>query len=436
MRLSSLALRPGSGAVVLGLVALLLAGCVGRRASSPTANSGTPANTGPATGGATTDSGTVASEATPAPVGLSILRRPEGPVDPLRPALQLRFSAPMVNEVPLTGMTVRPRESISITWLTTQRLALQPARDLAPGERLVVALRGVPAQSGAHYVGPYTVTLEAPPLVTMSWSPAGTLRPPALLGLRVNHDLPLLDLIDALRLDPPVAGVWRQGGDARHLVFEPDEDWPEDSSFSLTLRQPVSDRAGRRLALGPALRFRTRRAVQADISGGADRASVIDPLILRFDHAVDEASLRSVFSIAPVVPGSISWDGNTALFTPERGAFAADTAYTLRLGTALQDRDGRPLLRTPFSYGFRTAAARELVTFGQGAAMQVLDASGPRTIDVTNGEMPRALRLIVAARAEAMAPADLVRLDAAARRDSEPTAATAIRLPLGRPAAS
>ena len=440
MRRSLEALRSRPLILAVCLVAALLAGCTTRGALSPTANSGAPENTGPAAGGATTDPGTVASEATPAPVGLTILRRPDGPMDPLRPSLQLRFSAPMLNQVPLTGMTVWPREPISITWLTTQRLALQPARDLAPGERLEVALRDVPAQSGARYVGPYTLTLEAPPLVTLRWSPAGTLRPPALLGLRVNHDLPLQDLIDALRLDPPVAGVWRQGGDARLLVFEPDEDWPEDSSFSLTLRQPVSDRAGRRLALEPALRFRTRRAVQADISGGADRASVIDPLILRFDHAVDEASLRSEFSIAPVVPGSISWDGNTAQFTPERGAFAADTAYTLRLGTALQDRDGRPLLRTPFSYGFRTAVARELVTFGQGAAMQVLDASGPRTIDVTNGEMPRASRLIVAARAEAMAPADLVRLDPAAtvapRRDAEPTAAPAIRLPLGRPAAS
>ena len=74
---------------------------------------------------------------------------------------------------------------------------------------------------------------------------------------------------------------------------------------------------------------------------------------ITFSEAVDHAAAESRFSIAPSVAGSVSWDGNTLVFTASQ-SLAPETTYRVAIRSGVPDPAGNAL-GADYSISFATA---------------------------------------------------------------------------------
>ncbi|MFA4836280.1 MAG: Ig-like domain-containing protein [Dehalococcoidia bacterium] len=63
---------------------------------------------------------------------------------------------------------------------------------------------------------------------------------------------------------------------------------------------------------------------------------------ITFSEAMDKASVEQSFSIVPKIGGTLSWSGNTVVFTPEK-KLKWDTTYTVTVSTAAKDVAGNAM---------------------------------------------------------------------------------------------
>jgi uncharacterized protein YfaS (alpha-2-macroglobulin family) len=421
---------------VLLLVPLVTSGC---RVALPD-RSPTPTPTSAPTRGASVadDRGTGAYPApSPAPIRVTNASGYSGPVADLRPRVQLVFSADMVTGTVLAGLRLTPNVPITTTWPSLRRLVIQPATDLAPGDRIRIAVTGGQGVSGTSVV-PMDLQVDVMRLMVLERQP-WQLAPPDPLVLRVNYSVSPERMATALRLDPAIPGSWRAGKDRGRVAFRPSGPWPEGATVRLSLAEPVVDSRGQTLyqppadgagstpASAPAITFTTRRAASVKESAtDSQHHPLWQPVALQFDRPMAAEGLAAAVVISPTVQLATEWNGMTAILLPERGYFDPHTDYVLRIGTGVRDKDGQPVLRTPLTWRFRTGSPLPLVSFGTGATVQVVDAAGARTIDIGSGSLPR---LTVTATLHALPVGQLVN-----PADAPRTAADQASRPLGQPA--
>ena len=83
-------------------------------------------------------------------------------------------------------------------------------------------------------------------------------------------------------------------------------------------------------------------------------AGTSEPIKVTFNKLMDETSVESSFQILPQIGGSFSWNGIYMTYTPS-GSLAAETHYTVCIGSGTRDRSGMPLDCGMYSWSFSTA---------------------------------------------------------------------------------
>jgi uncharacterized protein YfaS (alpha-2-macroglobulin family) len=96
------------------------------------------------------------------------------------------------------------------------------------------------------------------------------------------------------------------------------------------------------------------------------------PVTFYFDQAMDQASVKSAFSVAPEVAGALSWpDDSTLTFTPS-GEYDRATEYVFTIGTGATSAQG-DALEEAFTLQLRTVGYLEI--------SQVLPADGSEAVE-------------------------------------------------------
>jgi len=84
-------------------------------------------------------------------------------------------------------------------------------------------------------------------------------------------------------------------------------------------------------------------------------AGTSESIRVTFNKLMDESSVESSFKILPQIGGSFSWNGIYMTFTPS-GPLAAETSYTVYIGSGTRDMSGLPLDCGMYSWSFSTAS--------------------------------------------------------------------------------
>ena len=87
------------------------------------------------------------------------------------------------------------------------------------------------------------------------------------------------------------------------------------------------------------------RLVQRTPAPGEELAPS-EPIVLRFDQAMDERSVSQAFAIEPKVPGKLSWDDPSTLrFVPQDTGFTRDSTYRVSVSASARSASNLPLAR-------------------------------------------------------------------------------------------
>lgn len=111
----------------------------------------------------------------------------------------------------------------------------------------------------------------------------------------------------------------------------------------------------------------------ADDSG--TRAQTVTSINIQFSEPVKTGSVERRFGIVPYVPGAISWDGSTAIFTPSQ-RLHQDTAFTVRIADGFEDLAGN-VAPTGVEWQFSTVGPPVVLS------TDPLDGAGGVAIDAT-----------------------------------------------------
>jgi hypothetical protein len=80
-----------------------------------------------------------------------------------------------------------------------------------------------------------------------------------------------------------------------------------------------------------------------------------EPVTVTFDRPMDEASTEAATSIAPNIPGTYQWSGQTLVFEPG-GGWKSETDYTVTVAGSARDEEANPL-GDDHQWSFRTTVA-------------------------------------------------------------------------------
>jgi hypothetical protein len=89
-----------------------------------------------------------------------------------------------------------------------------------------------------------------------------------------------------------------------------------------------------------------------DVEPRGTNVSVDSVIRITFSEPMDDVSIHGAFSISPYVPGSLSWDGDTLVFTPN-GNLDTDTVYNITMDGSAEDRGGNAM-GVDYTWEFKT----------------------------------------------------------------------------------
>ncbi|MEJ2210008.1 MAG: Ig-like domain-containing protein, partial [Anaerolineae bacterium] len=183
-----------------------------------------------------------------------------------------------------------------------------------------------------------------------------------------------------LAFTPTLAGEITWEGDT--LVLTPLDGLAGDTTYTVRLGPEVLDASGVPLSESKEWPFSTEPLLlDWEVPSGTAVRRLQQPLTLTFALPMDAASLADSLSISPPTPGDliVSDEGRQAAFRPRPG-WLSGADYEVVLGAAARTAGGGQSLGQDRTWQFATAPVE--VDFGQGPAVQVLDAGGPRAFQV------------------------------------------------------
>lgn len=110
---------------------------------------------------------------------------------------------------------------------------------------------------------------------------------------------------------------------------------------------------------------------------------------IQFDAAMDRAGVETRFGIEPDVAGTFVWqssgNGDRVEFRPF-DILTPSTTYTITLAAGVEDADGSIVLDTDYVWPFTTIQQPDdIVDFGGGLAVQLVDPAGRRRVQLWAG---------------------------------------------------
>jgi hypothetical protein len=156
-----------------------------------------------------------------------------------------------------------------------------------------------------------------------------------------NKEMDRTSVEDAFAITPHVNGTFAWEGTVATYVV--DGFLEEATDYTFTLGTTAMDTDGIPLIEPLMINFTTGYGIDVYppniVESVASRAPLDAVVRLRFDEPMERRSVENAFSITPGVPGNLSWEGLTLVFTPGV-ELDYDTLYTVRIATSARDLGG------------------------------------------------------------------------------------------------
>lgn len=297
-----------------------------------------------------------------------------------RPTFLLRFNRRMDKERVQAALTVEPSVALDLTW-QGNTLAVTPKAALAPSTRYKLSLAPSATDAeGFPLSKPYTVQYALPDVLESVEVPAPQPTAISPLIVRFNYAIDQESAREAIRFSPEVEGEWNWDEEQRVLLLRPQEPLPSDQEYTMRFVGSLQERNGDALPLPETHSFNTPPPILDRTPTNQETPHPAQPIRLVFDRPMDQARTEAALTVEPEVAGSFSWQENTLLLVPEAGHLAPHTNYRVTLGTDARGARGETVLRSPYTWAFRTGAMPRIADFGMGPNAQVLDAAGRRSV--------------------------------------------------------
>ncbi len=171
-----------------------------------------------------------------------------------------------------------------------------------------------------------------------------------------NKEMDRASVEAAFSIDPPTGGAFEWQGTV--MRFRPDANLLNLTVYTVSLASTARDLDGIKLLSPVSFSFKTGLGTDTfpphivDIV--ASRAPIDAVVRVDFDEAMDRPTTEEAFSIEPSVPGTMTWEGRTLVFTPA-APLDYDTVYTVRIAPTARDLADNEL-GTQWVVTFRTIA--------------------------------------------------------------------------------
>lgn len=293
-----------------------------------------------------------------------------------RTALIIQFNTPMNPPGVERALRIEPTSEVVASWDDSRTtLTVTPTKALRAGVRYRVSINDTALSRFFRPLDePFVFTFETapPPAVTSLWPRDGSVGVPVdtLISVRFSRSivspdrLAVPELLPAFRCDPPASGsvVWI---DSAMLLFRPDRPLRPGVRYTCSLSPDLTDQSGTSLGRSYSWSFTTLAPTVLSVSPApnARRVALREPLRIVFSQPVDRQVLESALSVSPPMPGTLDDtvlpDGTQVVTYTPNAEWQAGVGYTV----ALPDKtaDGRPLLATPYRWGFTTAPKPALI---------------------------------------------------------------------------
>ncbi|HFE39400.1 MAG TPA: hypothetical protein ENK06_13480, partial [Gammaproteobacteria bacterium] len=176
-----------------------------------------------------------------------------------------------------------------------------------------------------------------------------------VVGIVFNEAMDQAATQGAFSITPPIPGDFSWQGNT--LSFTPVANLVEQQTYTVTLQTTAADVAGNNLSNPLSFDFTVGDFTRPDIIGmtpqtGASEITLIQPISIAFDEAMNQSVTENAFNISPGIDGQFEWSGNTLTFRAADD-FIEQQKYTVTVSASATDLAGN-LLQTPYVFDFTT----------------------------------------------------------------------------------
>lgn len=315
---------------------------------------------------------------------------------------------------PVSGVVVR----VGTLELTTDEQGRYQVDDLVAGTYALVPVKigcafapprktvKVGAKLGDSLNNDFVLTTV--PSIT-NWTPKGSeVQPTTAVSVLFSEAMDPESVQAAFRLQetfpgstslgPAATGVFTWSQENRRLTFQPAARLKAYRSYRVTIGATAQSAPGGPLGADFQWTFQTNDCLSVVSYGPTSNAAGCNsPISMVFDRDVDQASVRSAFSMIPEIYGALSFPTPRTLQFVPRAPLSTDLACTVTLGSRAKGLDGVTLVQ-PFTWTFTTQGPVQVSSVtptGSGAALSsqvVVTFDRPMRKEITR----QAFSLIVA----------------------------------------
>ncbi|MFQ5879536.1 MAG: Ig-like domain-containing protein, partial [Dehalococcoidia bacterium] len=312
-------------------------------------------------------------------------------------AIVVQFNRPVATLAELAAATDFLRINPLLTgrgqWVNSTTFVLHPQGGLAPDSRYTVTVArdvssAVGGSLGADFVWSFAT---ATPAAVQASPAAGAQKVAPDAAVRVTFNMPMdrasaevaFSLVSAG--GQAVAGTFAWPND-RTLVFHPQSLLEPATVYSASVRRGAAAQ-GRTAATAEefAWQFTTvgvPRLLDTEPAPGAESVAAADEVTIRFNGAMDRASVEEAVAISPAPDAvAFTWSregDELRIDFPKRPA----TTYTVAIGPGAADALGQPLEGVPVELTFTTAALGPSLVIARGDGVAVVTAEQAATVPV------------------------------------------------------
>lgn len=298
------------------------------------------------------------------------------------PQFTLTFNQEMDAERVATALHSDPPTVLDLAWQDTT-LLINVAEALEPGESYQFTLDATATDiNGISLSEPYywTYRLEGLESRPPTYPIPGIFDRPVTWYFNYPIDPATANVI----VGPSASGELTWNADGTEFTYTFTELLDYNTRYTLALGEDVRDVNGDPITIAP-VSFTAPPLVKSFSPNTVSEVSPISPVSILLNIPVDQASLEDAFSIEPAINGYLEWHDELLEFHPDQGYLNTDTTYTVSFAPTALDADGQPLWDEAYTWSFTTGTPNTVVNFGEGSRTQVVDATGPRTIEYSFG---------------------------------------------------
>jgi alpha-2-macroglobulin len=302
--------------------------------------------------------------------------------------VRIRFNRPVYPASMVSRFSLRTGEGEDVpgqvTWESGgATFVFQPAEPLRPGIAYEIQLRqGVRDELGFELQAPLRASFDTLQMMGPPMPLPGARQVPLESQVRVPFTRPMdkASVEAGLAIIPAIEHeiTWEEDT----LVLVPRGGLAPETLYEVMVGADVRDATGAPLSRPGRWAFETEPfLLEMEGPSGPEISELGQPITFTFALPMDQDNVEAALTISPTTPGRLYWsdDGQSVSFQPEPG-WQAGADYRLALSATARTADGWQTLGQDLVRTFSTAAAE--VQFGEGPNVQVLPATGERSLQI------------------------------------------------------